>query len=126
IRFIRDKSANRLYPESFLADAIENGAGYVSFLAQPAEFDDLVDRVEKLIDGWEDGDHGCDTSCYACLRDYTNSIYHPLLDWRLAADALDVLRYGAPRRDRWAETRVRAVDAAVAAFAPALSFADSS
>jgi len=77
-----------------------------------------------LITGWEDGGHPCDTSCYACLRDYTNSNYHPLLDWRLAADALDILRYGAPQRDRWARTRASAVEAAIDAFAPFWSCAD--
>jgi len=124
IRFIRDTKSNLLYPEIFLADAIENGAGYVSFLAQPAEFDDLLRRVEELMVGWEDGGHPCDTSCYACLRDYTNSNYHPLLDWRLAADALDILRYGALKRDRWAQTRASAVEAAVHAFTPFWSCAD--
>lgn len=117
IRFIRDTTSGLLYPEIFLADAIENGAGYVSFLAEPAEFADLLDRVEALVGDW-DRDHGCDTSCYACLRDYANSSYHPLLDWRLAADALDILRHGTPRHDRWAQTRVHAVEAAVEAFAP--------
>ncbi len=69
-----------------------------------------------MIASWEDDHHGCDTSCYACLRDYTNNPYHPLLDWRLAADALEILRYGAPAKDRWLETREQAVLAAVAAF----------
>ncbi len=117
IRFIRDTKSNLLYPEIFLADAIENGAGYVSFLAEPMEFDDLLNRVEALVDRW-DAEHECDTSCYACLRDYANSSYHPLLDWRLAADVLDILRYGTPRIDRWALTRVHAVEAAIQAFAP--------
>jgi ATP-dependent helicase YprA (DUF1998 family) len=124
IRFIRDAGrSGLLYPEIFLADAIENGAGYVSFLAEPAEFDDLLNRVEQLFDRW-DAEHKCDTSCYACLRDYANSSYHPLLDWRLAADTLDILRYGAPRRDRWAATRAHAVEAAVQAFAPDWKCAD--
>ncbi|HWC55976.1 MAG TPA: DUF1998 domain-containing protein, partial [Sphingomicrobium sp.] len=117
IRFIRDTASGLLYPEVFLADAIENGAGYVSFLAEPAEFADLLGRVESLVDTWDE-EHGCDTSCYACLRDYANSSYHPLLDWRLAADALDILRHGSPRQDRWAQTRSHAVEAPVEAFAP--------
>jgi MrfA Zn-binding domain len=117
IRLIRDPASNLLYPEIFLADAIENGAGYVSHLAAPEEFDDLLDRVEALVEHW-DVDHKCDTSCYACLRDYANSSYHPLLDWRLAADTLDILRHGAPRHDRWQVTRAQAVRAAVAAFDP--------
>jgi hypothetical protein len=124
IRFIRDVKSNLLYPEIFLADAIENGAGYVSFLAQQTEFADLLRRVEQLVIDWEDDAHGCDTSCYACLRDYTNSSYHPLLDWRLAADALEILRHGAPQRDRWARTRVSAITAAIDAFAPYWSCSD--
>jgi len=112
IRFIRDTKSNLLYPEIFLADAIENGAGYVSFLAQPAEFDDLLSRVEQLIVGWEDGGHACDTSCYACLRDYTNSSYHPLLDWRLAADAL---HEGRSHRDTIPARRPRSEISAPAA-----------
>lgn len=115
IRFVRDQEATLLHPEVFISDAIENGAGYVSFLAEENEFAKLLDRVEELVTSWDDS-HGCDTSCYACLRDYSNNPYHPLLDWRLAADALEILRYGNVRRDRWAETRRSAVAAAVDAF----------
>jgi hypothetical protein len=35
---------------------------------------------------------------------------------RLAADTLEVLRYGQPRRDRWAQTRRAAIHAAEEAF----------
>lgn len=84
-------------------------------MADQTEFARLLDRVEELVTSW-DGDHGCDTSCYACLRDYTNNPYHPLLDWRLAADVFEILRYGDVRRDRWAGTRRAAVEAAVDAF----------
>jgi len=106
-----------LQPEIFLADTIENGAGYVSYLAEPAHFDQLVRALEELVDSWADSDrHSCGTSCYRCLRDPGNSPYHPLLDWRLAADTLDVVRYGTPRVDRWAQTRRLAVEAAMRAF----------
>jgi hypothetical protein len=50
------------------------------------------------------------------LRDWTNNPYHPLLDRRLAADCLDILRFGQPQADRWTETRIQAVEAAIAAF----------
>lgn len=72
--------------------------------------DALADKLPKVAE------HGCDTSCYACLRDWTNNPYHPLLDWRLAADCLEILRFGQPLSDRWTETRAQAVKAAVAAF----------
>jgi hypothetical protein len=117
LRFLKDPGSGLLQPQVFLADTIENGAGYVTHLAQPTHFHELVDRVEELIASWADViRHGCDTACYSCLKDYTNSAYHPLLDWRLAADVLDVVRYGEPRTDRWAATRLQAIRAVVDAF----------
>ena len=106
-----------LQPQIFLADAAENGAGYVTWLAAPENFEALMVRSQALIDDWEDGGlHACDTSCYRCLRDYGNSPYHPILDWRLAADALEIVRYGHPLKDRWELTRRLAVEAAVRTF----------
>jgi hypothetical protein len=42
----------------------------------------------------EAGHHAqnCRSSCYACLRDYSNMRLHPLYDWRLARDLADALR----------------------------------
>lgn len=117
VRFVRDRVADMLYPEIFLADAIENGAGYVSFLAQPENFLDLVNRVEARLNAWgADGGHLCDGACYGCLKDYGNRSYHALLDWRLAADTLDIVRYGLLRTDRWKLTRRQSVEAAAKAF----------
>jgi ATP-dependent helicase YprA (DUF1998 family) len=117
VRFVRDRESGLLQPQLFLADALENGAGYVTHLAQPTELPRLIDRVETLFDEWSDPSrHGCDTACYTCLKDYLNSAYHPLLDWRLAADTLDLIRFGTPRTDRWASTRLHAVRAALEAF----------
>jgi hypothetical protein len=60
---------------------------------------------------WEDpARHDCGASCPGCLRDWSNTPYHPLLDWRLAADTLEVLVHGAVQRDRWDIVRSRAVD----------------
>jgi len=80
--------------QAFLCDQLENGAGYCRFLAQPNEFQQLIDRADPTIPGsiasqWMNPQaHGseCDTSCNLCLRDYQNLAYHGLLDWRLALD----------------------------------------
>jgi hypothetical protein len=89
----------------------------VSYLAQSANFGRLVKRVEELLDGWASSStHWCDGACYSCLKDYSNRAYHPLLDWRLAADTLDIVRYGQLRKDRWRDTRRLAVLGAAAAF----------
>ena len=97
-------------PQIFLADAIENGAGFVTYLADPHQFSQLLQDTRDLIAGWEDpARHDCEGSCPGCLRDWSNTGFHPILDWRLAADVLDVLLDGAPARDRWAARRQAAV-----------------
>jgi hypothetical protein len=46
----------------------------------------------------------CDSACYKCLKDYRNMAYHGLLDWRLAADMLTLLRGGEFLPERlWGE-----------------------
>lgn len=80
--------------QAFLCDQLENGAGYCRFLAQPHEFQQLMDRADPTISNsiawkWTNPhEHGsdCDTSCNLCLWDYQNLAYHGLLDWRLALD----------------------------------------
>ncbi|MBL8049624.1 MAG: DEAD/DEAH box helicase [Anaerolineales bacterium] len=84
--------------EAFLCDQLENGAGYCTFLGQPAQFEKLLEQadsstINSIAAKWLDSPHGdvCDVSCNQCLRDYGNMSYHPLLDWRLA---LDMARIG--------------------------------
>ena len=80
--------------QAFLSDQLENGAGYCRFLAQPNEFQQLINQADLTIQNsiasqWiNPHQHGsdCDTSCNLCLRDYQNLAYHGLLDWRLALD----------------------------------------
>ncbi len=105
-------------PELFLADAIENGAGFVTWLAQPDRFAQLLADTRDMISGmWEDpARHDCEGSCPRCLRDFSNATFHPILDWRLAADALDVLVDGVLSRDRWAGVRRAAVAGACRDF----------
>ena len=99
-----------LLPELFLADAIENGAGFVTFLADPQRFAALLNDTRAMIREWEDpAEHACEGSCPRCLRDWSNSMYHPILDWRLAADTLEVLLDGQPGHDRWADVRAAAI-----------------
>lgn len=75
----------------FLADRLENGAGYCRQLAT----DINMALIEPLAASGElhrqlsnPIAHGgvCDSSCYSCLRSYANSEYHGILDWRLALD----------------------------------------
>ncbi len=76
--------------EVFIADRLENGAGYATWLAKNLE--SLITAAKEVAkDFVEHAANGCDGSCYDCLRDYSNSAYHPLLDWFLAKEALGLL-----------------------------------
>jgi Helicase conserved C-terminal domain len=99
-------------PQIFLADTIENGAGFTTYLRNRVRFGQLIGDTLTMISGtWEDpAQHDCGASCPGCLRDWSNTPYHPLLDWRLAADLLEVLVQGTIQRDRWDSVRTRAVD----------------
>jgi hypothetical protein len=80
----------------FLADVLENGAGYARWLQE--NLTTLLDAAQGLAAQYEghalDDGQTCDSSCYQCLRDYRNSAWHPLLDWRLARDLLTLLTGG--------------------------------
>ncbi|MGW3743017.1 DEAD/DEAH box helicase [Streptomyces sp. NPDC005146] len=79
---------------AFLSDTLDNGAGYCTHLAEPDIFGQLMGATDAMLAKFREGSHGdeCRGSCYECLRDYTNMTYHPLLDWRLAADLLKIMR----------------------------------
>lgn len=78
--------------EVFLADTLDNGAGYASRIAENLET--VLGKARDLADEFADhnGTRACDSSCYTCLRDYSNSRWHALLDWRLGSDLLDLLQ----------------------------------
>jgi DEAD/DEAH box helicase domain-containing protein len=87
----------------YLADTLENGAGYASELGKG-------DRLERVAAGIADGLAGvwsadrhldCDTSCPDCLRSYDNRHLHPLLDWRLALDVADLCLGRDLKVGRW-------------------------
>jgi hypothetical protein len=70
-------------------------------LSEPAEFQKLFSYADEntpdnFVSKWFEPDHlGCDTSCNACLREYTNMPYHGLLDWRLALDMVRIAQHGS-------------------------------
>lgn len=78
---------------AFLADTLENGAGFSTHLGRDDEFPNLIAKIRQNIENLRKPDHAdsCSGSCYACLRDYSNMAFHSLLDWRLAADLMTAL-----------------------------------
>lgn len=76
----------------YLADTLENGAGYAAELGRPERLVAVVSRIADVLgETWHDQSHlTCDSSCPDCLRSYDNRHLHPLLDWRLALDVADL------------------------------------
>jgi DEAD/DEAH box helicase/Helicase conserved C-terminal domain len=79
---------------AFLADTLENGAGFSTHLGTPAILPEFTAAIGKYLLSLDEADHAgvCTASCYRCLRDYNNMAYHTLLDWRLARDLFSLLQ----------------------------------
>ncbi|MGH9052458.1 MAG: DUF1998 domain-containing protein, partial [Acidimicrobiia bacterium] len=90
--------------EIFLADDLENGAGYATHIGQPEEFSRLVGETRDFVDFLATPPHAetCEASCYDCLRDYYNMAYHPLLDWKLGRDMLALIEGATIDLSVWA------------------------
>lgn len=99
----------------FLADSLENGAGYSRWLYSHLErvMQAAEQRADALPAHATTEGQPCDSSCYQCLRDYWNSGWHPLLDWRMARDLLHLLR-GRPLDTSLAWSGLEGVASAVA------------
>ncbi|WP_091181742.1 DEAD/DEAH box helicase [Paramicrobacterium humi] len=77
----------------FLADALDNGAGYALELGEIATFEKLLKSIrEETGRRLREGPHGtaCTSSCPGCLRNYENRFNHWALDWRLGLDIVDL------------------------------------
>lgn len=91
----------------FLADALENGAGYAAHLAQPSEIRRVLEHLlTDVKEAWEGPGHAtdCDRSCPDCLRSYDNRRLHAHLDWRLALDMGELLSGRELTVRRWFDT----------------------
>ncbi|MFK4221606.1 DEAD/DEAH box helicase [Streptomyces sp. NPDC019890] len=79
---------------AYLADSLDNGAGFSTYLGSEEHIDEFLQAVDRYVHDLEADHHAhnCRSSCYACLRDYSNMRLHPLYDWRLARDLTDALR----------------------------------
>ncbi|GAB92720.1 DEAD/DEAH box helicase [Gordonia rhizosphera] len=103
----------------FLADTAENGAGYAVELGGQTNFHALITgALTELSPLWEDPKHSavCDSACPDCLRSYNNARRHPLLDWRLSLDMLELatgapltISRSMPASAKWIETSAAAL-----------------
>ena len=89
----------------FIADALDNGAGYAIELGRPEVFRRLLtDGRKRLADLYEGNSRHretCMPSCPDCLRSWDNRRHHSGLDWRLALDMLDLAAGEPLHLERW-------------------------
>lgn len=87
----------------FLADRLENGAGYATEIAEPHRLSNLLHNARyDLEQTWTADSHAhCDSSCPDCLRSYNNRLLHGSLDWRLALDMFDLAIGNEIDHERW-------------------------
>jgi DEAD/DEAH box helicase domain-containing protein len=113
-----------LSSQVFLADALDNGAGYASELGRREAFKKILDEArEELARAWEGPSHAdCTVSCPDCLRSYDNRRLHGALDWRLALDMLDLAAGEPLRESRWLARAPLAAEAFVRSMGGSLSY----
>lgn len=87
----------------FLADSLDNGAGYAVEVAKPENFSRLLRSTRNFLkEEFESEPHAlCSTSCPDCLRSWDNQRLHGVLDWRLALDMLDLCAGEELLLSRW-------------------------
>lgn len=57
VRFRWDRETSAFMPEGYLADAIENGAGFATHLAHEDMFPELLDHVRRVGEQWRGAEH---------------------------------------------------------------------
>lgn len=98
----------------FLADSLDNGAGYAAELGQREVFAGILSQTrQELTRDWEGPAHAryCTVSCPDCLRSYDNRRLHGALDWRLALDMLDLAAGKSLNLERWLARGASAISA---------------
>ena len=96
---LRDFATRRV----FVADQLENGAGYAPELARSENMKAILSGVlNKLAERYESAAHReCSESCPDCLRSWDNRHLHAALDWRLALDVAALANGERLPLNRW-------------------------
>lgn len=106
----------------FIADSLENGAGYATQLGRGENLQRVLDDVCGHLAGrYQSQAHeDCSESCPDCLRSYDNRHLHGALDWRLALDVAEVASGRPLLTDRWLNRAESLTESFTRAFSGAL------
>lgn len=80
-RPLQDSNTNTVTAEIIIYDNVPGGAGYSKRIAN--HFSEILERAYQLVELCS-----CGSSCYDCLRTYTNQVFHHELDRHLVSKFL--------------------------------------
>lgn len=72
-----------------LYDKTPGGAGHVKRLNDPTVFEAVLNETKRIIEKCSCGNEQKDTSCYNCLRSYSNQRVHDILQRRYVLEFLE-------------------------------------
>jgi DEAD/DEAH box helicase domain-containing protein len=106
----------------FLADRLENGAGYAPELGQERNVKAVLDGIlGPLAEEYEGPKHAdCTEACPDCLRSWDNRRLHGALDWRLALDVAALAAGQSLPLERWLSRAAPMGDVFIRAYHRAL------
>lgn len=115
---IKDFETRRI----FLADRLENGAGYAPELGRAEKVKEVLEGIlGPLTKEYEAPKHSdCTEACPDCIRSWDNRRLYGALDWRLALDVAGLAAGETLPVDRWLSRAPQMADIFVRAYRPAL------
>ncbi|WP_344119733.1 helicase-related protein [Kocuria aegyptia] len=111
----------------FLADALDNGAGYALELGEPATLERLLRSIQSDTGTrLRSEPHGsaCTASCPGCLRNYENRFNHWALDWRLGLDVINLALGQDLDVSQWADRTDLLTRSFIAGYGPHLQISE--
>ena len=79
-----DSSTNKI----IIFDTVPGGAGHVKRLLENGNMEEVLKKTYELVDRCECGGIEANTSCYGCLRNYTNQYCHEEMERRFILEFL--------------------------------------
>ncbi|HNY81561.1 MAG TPA: DEAD/DEAH box helicase [Thermotogota bacterium] len=84
----------RSYPNLLLFDNVAGGAGHIRWCMEDGAFEGILKLTESFLKGCLCGGEEGDSSCYGCLRNYTNQRYHEILKRKYAVEWIEEMLEG--------------------------------
>lgn len=81
-----------LNPALIFYDTVPGGAGHVERIIKKNNFEKVLKKTKEIVSRCECGGDEGDTSCYGCLRNYSNEYCHSILKRKYVIEFIDNLK----------------------------------